>query len=46
METPKEILNSFSILPKEIFKSRDCMLVYQNENQFRKLEYSVEVFVN
>lgn len=42
VETPKEILNSFSISPKEVFKSRDYMLLYENENQLKKLEYSVE----
>ncbi|RHX93130.1 isomerase [Leptospira stimsonii] len=44
--TPKEIIESFSILPKEVWKSRDYLLVYENENDLRELSYNVEIAKN
>ncbi|TGK11331.1 PhzF family phenazine biosynthesis protein [Leptospira stimsonii] len=43
---PKEIIESFSILPKEVWKSRDYLLVYENENDLRELSYNVEIAKN
>ncbi|MBM9577524.1 PhzF family phenazine biosynthesis protein [Leptospira sp. 201903070] len=42
-DTPKEILNSFSILPTEVWKSRDYLLVYENEKDLRELSYKAEI---
>ncbi|XDD50429.1 PhzF family phenazine biosynthesis protein [Leptospira sp. WS92.C1] len=42
VEAPKQILNSFSIVPKEVWKSRDYMLVYENESDLLNLRYSME----
>lgn len=36
-DVPSEILKSLHIQPKEIFKSRDYMLVYENETEIRHI---------
>ncbi|WP_164477015.1 PhzF family phenazine biosynthesis protein [Leptospira kmetyi] len=41
-EVPKSVLNSFSISPLEVLKSRDYVLVYENEAQLRNVTCSVE----
>lgn len=45
-QIPKEIINSFSILPIEVWKSRDYLLVYENEKALRDLSYNPEVAKN
>ena len=35
---PKAILNAFNIQPIEVFKSRDYMLIYENEEQIKNLQ--------
>ncbi|MBW0433365.1 PhzF family phenazine biosynthesis protein [Leptospira yasudae] len=36
------ILNSFSIRPKEVWKARDYMLVYENETQLRDVQCDIQ----
>ena len=37
-------MDSLSIKPKEILKSRDYILVYENENQIKDIEINKELF--
>ncbi|WP_167881198.1 PhzF family phenazine biosynthesis protein [Leptospira gomenensis] len=41
-EIPQTILEAFSIPPKEVWKSRDYLLVYDNETELKELKYSME----
>ena len=41
---PPEILNSLSIQPKEVLKSRDYVLVYENESDIRNIQIDRQFF--
>lgn len=43
-DVPSEILKSLNIQPKEIFKSRDYMLVYENEAEIRHININRTLF--
>tara|TARA_B100000214_G_scaffold67496_1_gene44923 strand:+ start:1821 stop:2606 length:786 start_codon:yes stop_codon:yes gene_type:complete len=43
-ELPKEISNSLNIQPQEVFKSRDYMLVYKNEEEISKININRHFF--
>ncbi|MCG6191836.1 PhzF family phenazine biosynthesis protein [Leptospira sp. FAT2] len=42
VEAPEIVLNSFSIRPKEVWKARDYMLVYENETQLREVQCDIQ----
>ena len=41
---PPEILNSLNIQPKEVLKSRDYVLVYENESDIRNIQIDRQFF--
>jgi len=41
---PPEILNSLNIQPKEVLKSRDYVLVYENESNIRNIQIDRQFF--
>ncbi len=41
---PEEIEKSFNILPKEVFKSRDYLLVYETEEAIKNIQINRPVF--
>lgn len=43
-QIPKAIKNALSIAPKEVFKARDYVLVYENEQQIKDLEVNRSIF--
>ena len=43
-ELPKNIMDSLSIKPNEVLKSRDYVLIYDNEEQIRNIEIDKELF--
>jgi predicted PhzF superfamily epimerase YddE/YHI9 len=43
-ELPDIILNSLNIKPKEVYKSRDYVLVYENETEVRNITINRELF--
>lgn len=43
-ELPVEIFNALNIKPREVHKSRDYMLVYDNESDIRNMEIDIEEF--
>jgi len=43
-ELPKEIIAGLNIQPKEVWKARDYLLVYENEEQIKNLAPNVAIF--
>ena len=43
-ELPQNIMDSLSIKPSEILKSRDYVLVYENEDQIKNIQIDKELF--
>ena len=43
-DLPQNILDSLSIKPIEILKSRDYVLIYENENQIKNIKIDKELF--
>ena len=43
-ELPKVILQALNILPKEVYKSRDYLLVYENEDVIKDIEINKQIF--
>ena len=41
---PEIIMESLNILPKEVYKSRDYLLVYENENQINNVKINKVIF--
>ena len=41
---PEIISESLNILPKEVYKSRDYLLVYENENEINNIKVNKEIF--
>ena len=43
-DLPQNIMDSLSIKPREILKSRDYVLVYENEDQIKDIQINKELF--
>lgn len=43
---PQEIKSALNIQPKEVYKSRDYMLVYDNENEVKNIKIDRQIFDN
>ena len=43
-QLPEIISESLNILPKEVYKSRDYLLVYKNENEINNIKVNKEIF--
>ena len=43
-ELPKNIMDSLSVKPKKVLKSRDYVLVYDDEEQIKNIEIDKELF--
>ena len=43
-QLPEIISESLNILPKEVYKSRDYLLVYKNENEINNIKINKEIF--